>query len=166
MVDNTLRINFVTGAARRYIAEVEALAAMPDRVHGALAGLAPAALRHTPAGDEWSSLRIVGHLIAYARQSHENLNRMAWMTDPIIKLTDDEAADEMYAWSMQEPTQLFEWLTESVTESVELLKELPDASWGRPGQHPESGRRSVRQQVAAMVDHFNEHIAQLEARRR
>ena len=39
------------------------------------------------------------------------------------------------------------------------------SSWGRPGQHPESGRRSVRQHVLAMVDHFNEHIDQLEASR-
>jgi hypothetical protein len=163
---DTLRINFVTGVARRHAAEVEALAAMPDRVQGALAGLAPAMLRRAPAEGEWSPLRVVGHLIAYARQSHENLNRMAWMTDPIIKSTDDEAADEMYAWELQEPEQLFDWLTESVTESVELLKELPDASWGRPGQHPDGGRRSVRQQVVAMVDHFNEHIDQLEAGRK
>lgn len=162
---DTLRINFVTGVARRHMAELEALAAMPDRVQGALAGLAPAAMRRPLAEGEWSALRIVGHLIAYARQSHENLTRMAWMTDPIIKSTDDEGADEMYAWEMQEPGQLFAWLTESVHESVELLKELPDSSWGRPGQHPESGRRSVRQQVLAMVDHFNEHIEQLEASR-
>jgi hypothetical protein len=166
MADSTLRINFVTGAARRYIADVEALAAVPGRVQGALAGLQPAALRHDPPGGEWNALRIVGHLIAYARQSHENLNRMAWMTDPIIKMTDDEGADEMYAWAMQEPSQLFDWLRESVAESVELLKELPDASWGRPGQHPEAGRRSVRQQVVAMVAHFEEHIEQLEERRR
>ena len=162
---DTLRINFVTGAPRRYVAEVEALAAVPDRVEGALAGLQAAALRRAPAEGEWSALRIVGHLIAYARQSHENLTRMAWMTDPIIKSTDDEGADEMYAWELQEPSQLFAWLTESVHESIELLKELPDSSWGRPGQHPESGRRSVRQQVVAMVDHFNEHIDQLEASR-
>lgn len=163
---DTLRINFVTGAPRRYVAHVESLSAVPDRVEGALAGLQAAAMRHEPPGGEWSALRIVGHLIAYARQSYENLNRMAWMTDPIIKMTDDEGADEMYAWALQEPAQLFEWLRESIAESVELLKELPDSSWGRPGQHPEAGRRSVRQQVQAMVAHFEEHIADLEARRR
>jgi hypothetical protein len=163
---DTLRINFVTGAARRYVAELEALAAMPDRVRGAVAGLPPVWWRQSRREGEWCPARVVGHMVAYARQSHENLNRMAWMTDPIIKSTDDEGADEMYAWELQEPEQLFEWLVESVTESVELLKELPDASWGRPGQHPEDGRRSVRQQVVAMVDHFNEHIEQLEAGRR
>lgn len=80
----SVRINFVTGAARRHVAELEALAAVPDRVQAALAGQSAAWLRQpVPSGTvpegaagEWSPARVLGHLVAYARQSHENLVRM------------------------------------------------------------------------------------------
>lgn len=88
------------------------------------------------------------------------------MTDPIIKPTDDEGAAAAHGWESQDAARLLGWLTESIGESVELLKELPDASWGRPGQHPEDGRRSIHQHVVAMAAHCAEHIAGLEGARR
>ncbi len=159
---STLRINFVTGGARRYVPLIQELARIPDRVDVALSATSVAA-----SGDgDWTPSRVVGHLVAYARQSHENLRRMAWMTDPLIKSVDDAAEAERHQWDQQTRTHLLEWLTEAVSESVDLLAELPDSSWGRPGQHPAFGRRGISQQVQAMVDHFEEHIAQLDAMRR
>ena len=153
-----LRINFVTGGARRYVPLIQDLARIPGRVEEAVDATSIAA-----ADGEWSPSRILGHLIAYARQSHQNLYRMAWMADPRINSTDDEGEAERNQWEQQTRAQLIETLAEAVGHSVDLLAELPDSSWGRPGQHPEGGRRSIRQHVQAMVEHFEEHIAQLEA---
>jgi hypothetical protein len=161
----TLRINFVTGAVRRYIPHIEALAAVPDRVEWVLHGQPPGWNTQSPREGEWSPSRVVGHLIAYAEQQHENLYRMANMTDPIIKVTDDEGEAERNSWESQPPSQLLESLREQVAKNVELLSDLPDSSWGRPGQHPEDGRRSIRQQAVRMAEHFEEHIAQIEAMR-
>ncbi|MEI6666469.1 MAG: DinB family protein, partial [Chloroflexota bacterium] len=52
-------------------------------------------------------------------------------------------------------------LETGIAEVTDLLKELPDASWGRPGQHPDDGRRSIKQHARAMRAHFDEHLAQL-----
>ena len=59
----------------------------------------------------------------------------------------------------------FAQLEQAVAEVTHLLKELPDSSWGRPGQHPSAGRRSIKQQVRGMANHFNEHVTQLEGMR-
>ena len=158
----SIRINFVTGAARRHIADVEALAAAPARLEAAIAGRTAEWLR-TPAPDGgWSPARTIGHMIAYARQTHENLYRMAWMTDPVLKSTDDAGEAERNSWEARDQSRLVEWFSESIAETVELLKELPDSSWGRPGQSPIAGRESIRQRVRRAVRHFDEHIAQLE----
>ena len=161
----TIRINFVTGAARRYMSEVEALAALPERVAAAVAGAPASWVTAEPKPGEWSPARVLGHLVAYARISHENLYRMSYMTDPLIKRVDDEGENERNDWAAQPTQQLLTAIDEGIARSVELLKELPDASWGRPGQHPEDGRRSIRQHAVAMVKHFDEHIAQIEAAR-
>lgn len=162
---STLRINFVTGGARRYVPLIQELARIPGRVEVALDATAIPAVADGE-WTQWTPSRVAGHLIAYARQSHENLHRMAWMTDPIIKSTDDEGAAEREQWEQQTRARLLASLTTAVAESVDLLTELPDASWGRPGQHPEGGRRSIRQHLQAMLEHFEEHIAQLELMRR
>ena len=161
----TVRINFVTGAARRYVPEIEALAAIPERVASAVGALGEGAFRHAPAEGEWSPARIVGHLIAYSRQSRENLQRMAWMTDPVLRMTDDAGEAERHAWESREQAQLLGWLAETIAESVHLLEELPDASWGRAGLHPTAGRRAIVEQVRAMVAHCEEHAGQLERAR-
>src|SRR5439155_13450438 len=141
-----------TGAARRYMAEVEAVAALPERVAAAVADAPVTWATAEPAPGEWSPARVLGHLVAYARISHENLYRMSYMTDPLIKRVDDEGENERNQWVTQSIPQMRNALDEAIAQCVELLKELPDASWGRPGQHPEDGRRSIRQHAVAMVN--------------
>lgn len=159
------RINFVTGAAIRYVADVEALAAVPGRLEAAVEGQTPAWFRTAGAEGAWSPSRNIGHLISYARQTHENLYRMAWMTDPLVKAPDDISADDQHSWEARDPARLLQWFSESIAQTVHLLKELPDSSWGRPGQTPLAGRRSIRQTVREAARHMEEHIAQLEAAR-
>lgn len=160
-----VRINFVTGAARLHMPEIEAIATMPERLEGVFAGQGTAWTRQAHIEGEWTPARILGHLIAYTQQQRENLYRMSFMTDPVIKMTDDEGEAEINNWDSQAAPALLERLGEAVGEVVHLLKELPDASWGRPGQHPEDGRRSIKQQTQYIAAHFEEHIAQLESYR-
>ena len=164
MPQPTFRINFVTGASRRHMPEIEALSGLPDRVAALFAGQPAAWARQAPEG-EWNPVRVLGHLVAYAQVSRENLDRMSHMTDPIIKRVDDEGENERHHWESQSADRLLAGLAQANGKSVALLTELPDASWGRPGQHPEDGRRSIRQQAFAMAAHFREHIAQIEALR-
>lgn len=160
----SVRINFVTGATRRYVADVEALAGIPARLEAAVAGQRADWYRFNGGVEgAWPPARVLGHMIAYTRQTRENLHRMSWMTDPVLNVMDDGAEAERNSWEAREPERLLEWFSEAVAETVELLKELPDSSWGRPGQSPSFGRRSIRQSVRAAARHLDEHVAQLEA---
>jgi hypothetical protein len=161
----SIRINFVTGVARRYAPDVEALAELPGRLEAAFEGQEGAWMRAPLRSSDWSPARTAGHLIAYARQTHENLYRMANMTDPLVKEPDDIGAAEQNSWEARDPERLVQWYSEAIADTVELLKDLPDSSWGRPGQSPLSGRHSVRQVTREAVRHMGGHIAAVEASR-
>ena len=81
----SIRINFVTGAPVRYVAHVEALATMPARLEAAVAGLPAGSMRTTAADGGLPVAQTIGMMIEHAQQTHENLYRMAWMTDPIVE---------------------------------------------------------------------------------
>lgn len=158
---DTNRIDFVTGAPVRYIALLRSVTDARDRIDTLLSGATNESMRRAPAG-EWSSARHLGHLIGYARHQHENLYRMTWQTDPIFNAWDDAAEAERNAWESRSHERLRGWFDEAVGRIVTHLQELPDSSWGRPGQHPEFGRRSISQQVERMVAHMQEHADAIE----
>ena len=157
------RIDFVTGAVRRYLPEVNALSALATDVQALIARADAAALRHEPAEGEWSALRTLGHMIAYARVLHDQLDRMAHMTDPVLPMADDAAIAEHEGWEARSPAELSALFTEAISESGELLKHVPDSSWGRAGVHPMMGRRSITQQVRGATAHLRSHVEQIEA---
>lgn len=153
------RIDFVTGNAQMYLPDVEALAAVPDRVEGTIGGRSDADLRRANAEGR-SGARAIGDMIARARADQHALHRMAWMSDPVIPALDLEAAAHESFWGSRSASELLEWLTEPLAATVELLKEQPDAAWGRPGLF-EEGRRSVRQRVRESGAFYEERIAEL-----
>ena len=122
------RIDFVTGAVRRYVDDVDAVARLGVRASELLEGRRAAALHAEPAEGEWSASRTLGHMIAYLRALQDQVTRMAWMTDPVLPVVDDAAEAGRNAWTSQEPEQLLASLTGEVEAIEELLKHLPDSS--------------------------------------
>ena len=148
------RIDFVTGNALIYLPDVEALASVADRAEEVVRngpGVAP--------GSGRGLARILGDMVAYAEHDQLALHRMAWMSDPVIKPLDLEAAAEAEQWSGKRPTDLLDRLTKAIAETVDLLKDQPDAAWGRAGLFPE--RRSLRQQVRRSAAHYEAELAAL-----
>ena len=156
------RIDFVTGAPERYIGEVRALATVPDRLREVLSGQAVEDLRRVPSETEWPPVRVLAHLLSYARHTGEFIYRIAWMQEPLLVTWDEAEEVEREGWDRLEGAELFARIRAEIEETVALLSVTPDASWGRPGLHPVWGRRSLRQQVRTHVHHLEEHIAQIE----
>ena len=157
------RIDFVTGAVRRYVGDVDAVARAGERARALLAGRGAAEAQAEPAPGEWSACRILGHVVVYARLLRDQLTRTAWMTDPVLPVADDAAEAERHAWERRDPALLLGWLDEEIEAIGDLLKHLPDSSWGRAGLHPVLGRRAIVQQVRGGVAHFETHLDQIEA---
>ena len=157
------RIDFVTGAVLRYVDEVDAVARLGVRAGELLAGASASVVHAEPGEGEWSASRALGHMIAYLRALRDQLTRMAWMTDPVLPVVDDEAEAEANAWTARDPARLLASLNEEVEAIEALLKHLPDSSWGRAGLHPMMGRRSILQHVRGAVGHLDGHLDQVEA---
>ena len=145
------RIDFVTGNALIYLPDVEALAVVPDRLDVLVS-------RPIAGG---GLLRSLGDLVAYAEHDQVSLYRMAWMSDPVIRPLDLEAVAEAEQWASNRPSDLVDRFTTAIAETVDLLKDQPDAAWGRPGLFPE--RRSLRQQVRRSAAHYEAQLAALRA---
>jgi len=161
-VELSNRTDFVTGAVRQYVTDAEALGGVAERVKRLLDGVPTDRLRGEPDSEAWSVLRVVGHMIAYARASRGHLYQMATMTDPVLQPVDDAAEAERNAWEMQSPSQLLRTLGEELGATVAMLKDIPDSSWGRAGLHPTAGRRSIRQTVRGGLGHYESHMQHIE----
>ncbi len=155
------RIDFVTGNAQRYLPEVEVMATVPDRVEAALSGHDTSDINAAPAEGEWPAARVLQHMAFYAAQSGHNLRRMAWQEAPTIAVWDEDETIAEHGWARLGGSALVDALTGQLTPSVELLKDLPDAWWGRPGVHPRRGLFSIRQFVRNQNRHFDQHVEQL-----
>ena len=157
------RIDFVTGAVRRYLPDADALTAIAGEVQALVESHDAAALREEPGEGEWSVLRTLGHMIAYARVLHDQLDRMAYMTDPVLPMTNDAAVAERESWESRDPAELAALFNDAIGEVGALLKSVPDSSWGRAGLHPLGGRRSIVQHVRGAGGHLRSHVEQIEA---
>lgn len=152
------RIDFVTGNALIYLPEVESLATVPDRLE-ALVQQGGATGSRADAGGRGVA-RILGDLVAYAEHDQVALHRMAWMSDPVIRPLDLNAAAETEQWATKRPADLLDRFTQAIAETVDLLKDQPDAAWGRAGLFPE--RRSLRQQVRRSAAHYEAELGALQ----
>jgi hypothetical protein len=157
------RIDFVTGAPQKYMPLVQELSLIPERVEALLAGRNSRDLQQLPAEGEWSAARVSAHMASYAIHNGEFINQIAWMTDPRRRPWDEDAEVASMGWAGKGGDVLAEAIRAPIAETIELLSGTPDASWGRPGTVPGRGRRSLRQQVRAHIDHLDEHIEQLGA---
>ncbi|MDP6605508.1 MAG: DinB family protein [Dehalococcoidia bacterium] len=155
------RIDFVTGNAQAYLPDVEALAGIPDRTEARLSGYASADLRAEPADGEWSAARILRHMTFYALETSHNLRRMAWQESPTITMWDEDAVAAERGWDGMDGSRLLDAFTEALAEGVEVLKDLPDAWWGRPGVHPRAGMFCIRQFVRRQTGHLDRHLEQI-----
>jgi hypothetical protein len=157
------RIDFVTGAPLRYMPLVDDLAKVPAQVEAVLSMHSAASLTRASGDDGWPPARVLAHMLSYARHNGRFIFQIAHMTDPIRQSWDEDAEIAAEGWLNFDAVHCVAALDAEITPTVQLLSRTPDASWGRPGVHPSDGRRSLRQQVRAHIDHIAEHIAQLDA---
>jgi len=156
------RIDFVTGAPEKYMPLVEELGTIPDHIESLVSSCTAREIQQKNSADSWSIARILAHMLSYTRHNSEFIRQIAWMTDPQRRPWDEVAEITEQDLANKNGTELSKALRESIAETVELLSNTPDASWGRPGTVPGRGRRSLRQQLRSDINHLVEHVEQIE----
>ena len=135
-----------------------------DAVTAALAGATEEDLdRHGPTG--WSARMVVHHLADSESMAYVRLRRLIAEDDPLIQGYDEpEWARRLHYDRPVEPSVAV--LGAVRAASLQLLRSLTEAEWGRSGTHSESGPYDVDGWLAIYADHSQEHAEQIERARR
>ena len=139
------------------LAIIEALKSLPVRLDHEVDGLSDAVLRYRPAEGEYSIKETIGHLRDHAEVWHRRLKVICSLTDPRWPAFDGDASVRSHNYQESDVAQLIAAIREWRVKTADLLATTID--WTRLGQHPELGRRSLRQWAEFVVGHDQEHIA-------
>ena len=140
---------------------IERVRTLPDRVAAEIEGLSEEALRRRPAEGDWSLKEVCGHLRDDSEVWRRRLNLMITETDPVLPSYDQEALVREGQYQDADIGTVLADFKRLRLEMVELLSGLEPEGWKRTGQHPNWGRVRVRQGIAMMIRHTEEHLEQV-----
>jgi hypothetical protein len=142
------------------------LAAGPGHVVAALAGRDDAALDEAPAVGEWSARETLQHLVFTEALLATRVGRLLTEEEPDLAawvVVSGTAPDEGVDATDAPASALVARYRSLRHQTVERLRDLDEASWGRGGNHPEWGRITLLGQAAYFARHEASHLAQLVA---
>ena len=158
------RIDFVTGAPIRYAEIVSDVANLSNLTKKAIEqkGAEKKSKKYTSSNEEeWSTHRILCHMLNYSSNINLLITRMLVDTDPKqIKWNENSIYENLK--QKEKPTiSIFNQFKENIEELVATLSKTPDAAWGRSGNHVYLGKISVKQLVKWHCNHLVQHINQI-----
>ena len=140
---------------------IERVKALPDRVAAEIEGLSEEALRRRPADGAWSIKEVCGHLRDDSEVWWRRLYLMITETDPVLPAYDQEALVREHAYQDADIAVVLGDFKRLRLEMVDLLSGLGPEGWERTGQHPDWGRRTIRQGMEMMIRHTEGHLDQV-----
>lgn len=141
------------------------LAGIPGRVASAMAGWSEAQLRAPSASGEWSAAAIFAHMRASDDILAPRASMILTRDQPPLAAYDERCWAEVVGYSQADfPTSL-QAFTLRRAELVGMLRRAAPADWQRTGTHEVRGPLSLLEVVAGVVEHEEEHCAQLETLR-
>ncbi len=139
------------------------LAENPARIAAAARGVAAAESRSgTPPG-EWTPREVAAHLAAVEADVFQpRLDQLASEVAPVWAWTEPGPLDTPDTATLEGALETFADLRSGTLAHVTGLDE---AGWSRTGTHATYGRLDVAGVLGVIVDHDDEHLRDLEARR-
>lgn len=141
---------------------IERLAAVPERIRRAMAGWSDERLRAAPAG-EWSAGDILAHLRASDAIMAPRVLMMLAREDPPLPAFDERRWAEVAGYADRDFATSLAVFAGLRAELVAVLRRLAPDDWLRTGTHETRGEATLLVVARGLVDHEEEHCAQLEA---
>jgi hypothetical protein len=139
------------------------LAAIPRRLEGLIADRADADLRAPAADGGWSPAAILAHLRASDDIMAPRVYAMLARDAPPLPAFDDRRWAEVAGYAEADVRSSLARFALGRAELVAALDRAGPTGWDRTGLHEERGTVSVRDVLTHLVEHEEEHLAQLEA---
>ncbi|HVS73605.1 MAG TPA: DinB family protein [Phycisphaerae bacterium] len=137
---------------------VEAYAKGAGYVREAIAGLGPEDFRAVPVAGTWSIGQIVIHLMDSDLIASDRMKRVIAEENPTLIGFDESAFGRNLFYEKQDPQVAAEIFRMNRELTAVILRNLPEAAFGRAGMHNERGRLTLGELVDLYVAHVNHHL--------
>ena len=133
-------------------------------VAAALAGSTDAELDARPAPGKWSAREITHHLADSEMIAAVRLRMLLAEDEAVIRAYDQKlyAGRLYYARPIQASLDAFQAARRA---TAEILEQMTEAEWARPGTHSESGRYSPEKWLEIYAQHAHAHADQIRTAR-
>ncbi len=139
------------------------LAAIPVRIADAVKDRSEALLRSAFTSDEWSVTDIFAHM----RSSDDILAYRAYAIlardNPPLTPYDERRWGQIVGYAQADFRTSLELFTLRRAELVNMLRQIASTDWERSGMHETRGRLLLFDVITGLVEHEEEHCAQIEA---
>jgi hypothetical protein len=139
------------------------MAATPTRIAAACGARTEAQLRAAPTENEWSAAEILAHL----RAADDILAYRAYMMlvrdNPPLPVFDERRWAAVAGYAQLDPHESLRAFTLRRTELLAMLRAAAPDDWQRTGVHEQRGAVTILDMLRVLVEHEEEHCAQLEA---
>ena len=130
-----------------------------------ITGAAGSEMDFVPQPGQWSIRQIVAHLSDAEIVATMRLRQIIAEQNPRLEAWDQDGWAKNLDYAKRKPSQSLETFRRIRAENYELVKDLPESTFERKGNHTERGPITLLQLVRLMAEHAENHAAQLRARR-
>ena len=141
------------------------LAATPERIAAAAAGLAPAQLHTPPSPDEWSANDVLAHLRACADVWGDCIATILAQDRPTIRAVNPRTWIEQTDYLEQEFQPSLQAFAKQRSDLLAVLEPLPPEAWSRAATVTGAGKvleRTVLFYARWLAEHERPHVKQIE----
>ncbi len=138
----------------------------PEVVAVATTGAAGAQLDYVSEPGKWSIRQVVCHLADAEMVGAVRFRLVIAEDNPTLYAYDQDAWARKLGYEKRRFSQALELFRRLRAENYELLKDLPEETFGRRGQHTEAGTMTLLDLVRLYAEHAERHARQIQEIRR
>ncbi len=140
---------------------VDRLAQVPQQLAHTLAGPSATARPSAADAEGWTAVEILAHVRASDDIIAYRIYAILARDNPPLPAYDDRRWVEVARYAALPVQDSLAAFTLKRAELVQMLRHIPPADWARQGTHETEGPLTLRQIVTFLVEHDEEHCAQL-----
>lgn len=140
---------------------IEKIAAAPQQLRAAVAGLSASQLDTPYRPDGWTVRQVVHHVVDSHLNSYLRFRWALTENEPLIKAYDEKEWAQLSDASTAEPEISLALLDALHRRWVMLLRALTPEQWNRTLRHPESGLLKLETMLGLYAWHGQHHIAHI-----
>ena len=139
---------------------IDALAQTPARLTEMLAGRAPTGPR---SNEDWGPTEVVAHLVDVERLYRGHMQEILRREGALLRRFDERRAAREHDYAATDLAASLKAFATERGETMSLLMNLALKDWERTGIHDTDGELSIEDLAERLVEHDDEHLAQIAA---